>query len=99
MTTTNSYICSNCGQEFNPPNHVCTPKPVTNANSTVNTGLYSHDIKAEIVAARDKWWVVKMETDFAKALLCDYYPECETCYRDNNCHVQRWHVFKREVGQ
>lgn len=100
MTTTNSYICSKCGQEFDPPNHVCVTRPSTNANSTVNTGLYSHDIKAEIIAARDKWWVKTVD-----ALMHEppcYAPADEPC-TELNCEVfpctfMAWQQLKAKMG-
>lgn len=95
MTTTNSYVCGQCGQEFNPPNHVCAPKPVTNANSTINTGLYTHDIKAEIIAARDKWWVEQMESKFFTAIRCRLFPDnCDSCSIIERCPALSWQRFK-----
>lgn len=37
--------------------------------STVNTGLYSHDLKAEVIAARDKWWIDRVGEDIIEVFL------------------------------
>ena len=70
----------------------CAPKPVTNANSTVNTGLYSHDIKAEIVAVRDKWWVAELHSKCPHKKI----GEKRSC---NACMYIIEQQLKREVGQ
>jgi hypothetical protein len=88
MTNTNSYICSQCGQEYNPPNHICAP----NANYSVNTGLYSHDIKAEIRAANNKEWVDRMERRvIGKCLSLEIDSgHCLICEKAGACYIESW---------
>lgn len=54
---------------------------------------------AEEISSLNKWWVEKMETDFAKALLCDFYPDtCPDCYAKLKCNMLRWQAHKRSIG-
>jgi hypothetical protein len=47
------------------------------------------------LAARDKEWVTVMEANFAKSLLCSFYPDtCDTCDIKHTCHTLRWQQFK-----
>lgn len=97
MSNTNSYVCGKCGQEFNPPSHVCSVMPRNNATSTVNTGLYNHDIKAEIIAARDKWWIDRLNEEHIAIRLTDDQDEF-TPGDYIAMPLERWKNLKKESG-
>jgi hypothetical protein len=59
-----------------------------------------NDYVRTTIAARDKWWITQMETNFMAAIGCRLFPDnCDSCSIIERCTALSWQRFKREVGQ
>jgi hypothetical protein len=51
-----------------------------------------------MLAARDKWWVTQMETNFMGAIGCRLFPDnCDSCSIIERCAALGWQRFKNTL--